>query len=95
MHDKGNVVMSAVLAREDHMTALKEKFSDTVFIYLKAPKKILLERVNARLGHFVNDDVVLRAYGSEFDLRPSKNVVRSDKPLEEVVEECMQLIEMK
>lgn len=92
LHQKGNIVMSAVLARQEYVTKLKEEFPEIIFIYLRAPREILMERVNARQGHFVKADVAFRAYGSEFDIRPSENIVRSDRPLEEVVGECVKII---
>lgn len=92
LHRKGNLVMSAMLAREEYAVKLKEKFPETIFMYLTAPKDVLVKRVHSRADHFMQADVALRAYGSEFDIRPSENIIRSDRPLEEVVEDCLRLV---
>lgn len=93
MHLFGNIVASAVLAKKEYIDELARRFPESRFIYLTAPREVLMERVRNREGHFLKAEVALRAYGSEFDLRLPENNVRTDRPLEEVVRECLSLIQ--
>lgn len=88
---QGPTIAVGLLAKESYRTTLRDAVSEIDFINLAAPYAVLKERVEAR-GNFVSLEIFEQCYAMRDLFSLPGPSVETDRPLSEVIEDCLRLI---
>ena len=94
LHKNGNLVVAVTLGFQKQVQLLQSITNDFYFLCLKTDKKILIERIRNRKGHFFSTQLLEQTFDSKYNISYPCITIDASGTLDEVINLCLERIKI-